>query len=150
MLNQIKLFFEQHLALPSLDKPIQEEIQLATTALFMEMMTMDDVCQDSERSTVASLVQKCFSLSAEQAEALITAAEEKRRHAVDYFEFTSLINKQCSLEEKIQFVQSLWQIAYADGVLDPYEEYLVRKLADLLYVPHTDFIMAKLRVKPNA
>ncbi len=149
MLNQIKLFFEQHLALPSLETPTEDHIQLATTALFMEMMTMDDVCQEEEHAAILSLVQKCFALSPEQAETLITAAEVKRKQAVDYFEFTSLINKQCSLEEKIQFVQSLWQIAYADGELNPHEEYLVRKIADLLYVPHSDFIKAKLRVKPN-
>lgn len=150
MLNQIKLFFEQHLALPSFETPTENHIQLATTALFMEMMTMDEVCQDEEHATILSLVQKCFSLSPEQAKELITAAEIKRKQAVDYFEFTSLINKQCTLEQKIQFVQALWQIAYADGELDAHEEYLVRKLADLLYVPHNDFIKAKLRVKPNS
>ena len=149
MLNQIKLFFEQHLALPSLESPTEDQIQLATTALFMEMMTMDDVCQDEEHTAILSLVQKCFAVSSEQAEKLMNAAEVKRKQAVDYFEFTSLINKQCRLEQKIQFVQSLWQIAYADGELDAHEEYLVRKLADLLYVPHSDFIKAKLRVIPN-
>lgn len=149
MLNQIKLFFEQHLALPVLETSTEEQIQMAIVALFMEMITMDDVCQDNEHAAILSLVKKCFSLSTEQAETLITTAEQKRKQAVDYYEFTSLINKQCALEEKIQFIQSLWQIAYSDGVLDPREEYLVRKLADLLYVPHTDFIMAKLRVNPN-
>lgn len=150
MFNQIKLFLEQHLALPSLQLPTEEQIQLAMVALFMEMMTMDDVCQATERNAILSLAQKCFGLTTEQAEALLTSAEQKRKQAVDYFEFTSLINKQCSLEQKIQFIQSLWKIAYADGVLDPQEEYLVRKLADLLYVPHSEFILAKLRVKPTA
>lgn len=150
MINQIKLFFEQHLEFPSTEAPTEENIQLATLALFMEMMVMDDVCQATELTAILSLAKKCFSLTTEQAEALITSAEEERKHAIDYYEFTSLINKQCSLDDKIQFIQSLWQIAYADGVLDPHEEYLVRKLADLLYVPHTDFIMAKLRVKPIA
>ena len=148
MLNQIKLFFEQHLALPSLQLPMEEQIQLAMVALFMEMMTMDDVCQATERKAVLSLARKCFTLTTAEAEALLTAAEQKRKQAVDYFEFTSLLNKQCSIEQKIQFIQALWQIAYADGDLDPQEEYLVRKLADLLYVPHAEFIMAKLRIKP--
>ena len=150
MLNQIKLFFEQHLALPSPELLSEDQIQLAMVALFMEMMTMDDVCQTTERSAILSLAQKCFGLTTEQAEALLTSAEQKRKQSVDYFEFTSLLNKQCSLEQKIQFIQSLWQIAYADGELDPQEEYLVRKLADLLYVPHSEFIKAKLRVKPTA
>lgn len=149
MLNQLKLFFEHHLALPSSDASAEESPQLAMVALFMDMMTMDDVCQDSERAAVVSLVKKCFSLSDEQAEALMYAAELKRQQAVDYYQFTSVINKRCSQEEKRQLIQSLWQIAYADGNLDPQEEYLVRKLADLLGVSHTDFILAKLRVNPN-
>ncbi|AMK77089.1 MULTISPECIES: TerB family tellurite resistance protein [Methylomonas] len=149
MLEQIKLFFEKHLALPSPDEPLEEQLKLATVALFMEMMTMDDVCQDNERTAIISLVKKCFAMSTEQAETLMFAAEQKRKQAVDYYAFTSLINKRCSLEEKIRFIQSLWQIAYADGELDPQEEYLVRKIADLLGVPHADFILAKLRVNPN-
>ena len=149
MLDQLKLFFERHLALPSSDLANKESLQLAVVALFMDMMTMDDVCQDSERAAVVSLVKKCFSLSTEQAVALMSAAELKRQQAVDYYQFTSVINKRCSQEEKIQFIQSLWQIAYADGALDLQEEYLVRKMADLLGVSHTDFILAKLRVNPN-
>lgn len=149
MLDQIKLFFEKHLALPLPEAAAEEQLQQALVVLFMEMMTMDDVCQDTERAAILSLVKKCFSLSTEQAETLMTTSEQKRQQAVDYYEFTSLINKRFSPEEKIQFIQSLWQIAYVDGELDPQEEYLVRKIADLLGVPHTDFIMTKLRVNPN-
>jgi uncharacterized tellurite resistance protein B-like protein len=150
MLNQIKLFFEQHLALPSPESSTEEQLQLASVALFMEMMSIDDICRANERALILSLVQKCFSLTAEQAEILIASAEGKRKQATDYYEFTSLINKNCSLEQKVQLIESLWRIAYVDGVLDPQEEYLVRKIADLLYVPHINFIMAKLRVNPNA
>jgi len=64
----------------------------------------------------------------------------------DYFQFTSLINKECSLEQKVRLIESLWKIAFIDGALDMNEEYLVRKIADLLHVPHIDFIMAKNRV----
>lgn len=149
MLDQIKLFFEKHLALPSPQASAEQPLQEALTALFAEMMTMDDVCQDVERTTILALVKKCFSLSTEQAEILMAAAEQRRRQAVDYYEFTSTINKRFSHEEKIEFIQSLWQIAFADGNVDPQEEYLVRKIADLLGVSHTDFILAKLRANPS-
>lgn len=75
-------------------------------------------------------------------------AEQQRKQATDYFQFTSLINKGYSLEQKIGLIESLWKIAFIDGVLDMNEEYLVRKIADLLYVPHTAFIMAKNRIAP--
>jgi len=148
MLEQIKLFFEKHLSLPP-PEAAEAKLQEALTALMTEMMTMDDVCQDVERTKILSLVQKCFSLSTEQAEALMAKAEHKRQQAVDYYEFTSTINQCLGPEEKIKFVKSLWQIAYADGTIDPQEEYLVRKIADLLGVSHTDFILAKLRANPD-
>lgn len=137
MLEQLKLFFDHHLALPSSDASTEESLQLAVVAPFVEMRTMDDICQDSERVAILSLLKKCFSLSTEQADALIEIAELKRQQAVDYYQFTSLINKRCSTDEKFQLIQALWQIAYADGNLDPQEEYLVRKMAKLLGVAQT-------------
>lgn len=149
MLNQIKLFFEQHLSLPSPDNlSVEEQLKLASVALFMEMLQMDDIEDQKEHALILSLVKKDFSLTTEQAETLIAAAEQQRKQATDYFEFTSLINKQCTLQQKIHFIESLWRIAYIDGVLDSHEEYLVRKIAGLLYVPHIEFIMAKNRVNP--
>ena len=58
-----------------------------------------------------------------------------------------LINRHFSQEEKNHIVELLWEVAYADGELDKYEEHLVRKLADLIYVPHRSFIRAKHRAK---
>lgn len=63
--------------------------------------------------------------------------------------FNSLINKEYSLDQKVRLIESLWRIAFIDGVLDMNEEYLVRKIADLLHVPHTAFILAKNRVAPR-
>lgn len=149
MFEQIKLFFEKHLALPSPQASDQQRLREALTALFLEMMSMDDVIQTVERTTILSLVRKCFSLSDEQAEALMATAERQRRQAVDYYQFTSTINAQFSPRDKIGLVRSLWQIAYADGKVDPQEEYMVRKVADLLGVAHNDFILAKLREYPE-
>ncbi len=107
---------------------------------------MDEEGETKERELISSLVQKSFSLTAEQAEALIASAEQQRKQANDYYQFTSLINKNCSLDQKTQLIESLWRIAFVDGKLGAQEECLVRKLADLLYVPHISFIMTKNRV----
>jgi uncharacterized tellurite resistance protein B-like protein len=149
MRNQIKLFFEQHLALLSPEETSAEKLQLATVVLFLEMMYMDDKVALKEQELIFSLIQKNFSLSAEQTTALIEFAEKQRKQATDYFQFTSLINKTYGLEQKVRLIESLWEIAFIDGVLDVDEEYLVRKIADLLYVPHTDFIMAKNRIRTD-
>ena len=75
-----------------------------------------------------------------------TAVKQEIKQATDYFQFTSLINKQCTVEQKTEFIKSLWKIAFVDNVVDPQEEYFVRKIASLLYVPHIGFIMATNRV----
>jgi len=149
MLNQIKLFFEQHLALSGPEDSLEEKLQVATVALFLEMMTMDDKVEPEEQEIILSLIHQNFSLTAEQTTSLLELAEQQRKQATDYFQFTSLINKEYSLEQKIRLIEALWKIAFIDGVLDMNEEYLVRKIADLLHVPHTDFIKAKIRVGPK-
>ncbi|MEC4749073.1 TerB family tellurite resistance protein [Methylomicrobium sp. Wu6] len=149
MLNIIKQFLDHHFAPLAPHLSSEEQLRVASVALFLEMIEMDDKGEAKERDLILSLVQKSFSLTAEQAEALIAMAEQDRKQATDYFQYTSLINKLCSLEQKIQLIESLWRIALVDGQLDPEEEYLVRKLAELLYVPHVDFIMTKIRVNHN-
>lgn len=146
MLNQVKLFFEQHLALLAPEDNSPATIQLAAAALFLEMMAIDDKIETKEQEEVLALIQQNFSLTLEQATSLMVLAEQQRQQATDYFQFTSLINKTYSPEQKIQLVEILWKIAFVDGVLDVQEEYLVRKIAELLYVPHSAFIMAKQRV----
>ena len=146
MLNQIKLFFEQHLALSAPSESPEEKLQLATVALFLEMMQMDDRVEVKEQNIILSLINQNFSITTEQSTLLLQLAEQQRTQATDYYQFTSLINKEYSQEQKVRLIESLWKIAFIDGILDIQEEYLVRKIADLLYVPHSAFIMAKNRV----
>jgi uncharacterized tellurite resistance protein B-like protein len=149
MLDQIKLFFEQHLALSGPEDSLEEKLQIATVALFLEMMYMDDKVEPEEQEIILSMIHQNFSLTDEQTTSLLELAEQQRKGATDYFQFTSLINKEFSQEQKVRLIESLWKIAFIDGVLDMNEEYLVRKIADLLYVPHTAFIKAKIRVGPE-
>ncbi|MFW5443612.1 MAG: TerB family tellurite resistance protein [Methylococcaceae bacterium] len=147
MLNQIKLFFDQHIALPSPDQLSEENIQLACAALFIEMMHIDDIVHADEHEMILNRMREIFSLSFDQANDLISIATQQRQQATDYYQFTSLINKAYTQEQKITLIKSLWQIAYADGELDMHEEHMVRKLADLLHVPHLQFIKTKNQVK---
>ena len=149
MINQIKLFFEQHLALSAPEDSSEEKLQIATVVLFLEMMYMDDKVEPEEQEIILSLIHQNFSLTTEQTTSLLELAEQQRKQATDYFQFTSLINKNYSLEQKVRLIESLWKIAFIDGKLDMDEEYLVRKIADLLHAPHTAFIMAKNRVGPE-
>jgi uncharacterized tellurite resistance protein B-like protein len=149
MLDQIKLFYKQHLVLSTQEDSSEARLQLATAVLFLEMMYISDNVESKEHEIILTLIHQNYSLTDEQTTALMALAEQQRKQAVDYFQFTSLINKEYSLEEKIHLIESLWKIAFVDGDLDMNEEYLVRKIADLLHVPHSAFIMAKIRIGPE-
>jgi len=148
MLQAIKQFFEQHIATTdSNTNTISKEhsLQLATAALLFEMMRMDDKINEQEKSLLKSLISQRFTLSNSETEQLIQLAEQEAMQAIDYHSFTSLINSHFSAEEKIDIVEHLWQVAYADSHIDKYEDHLVRKIAELIYVPHSAFIAAKHR-----
>ena len=152
MLDTIKRFFETHLD-PAAEEPRHQPEhaqRLAVAALLLEMSRMDEEVTEEERLAVEREVREQFGLSGDESEALLKMAEAEREEAVDYFQFTRLINDHYSAEEKERVVETLWRIAFADGRLDRYEEHLVRRLAELLYVPHSAFIAAKHRAAADS
>ncbi len=147
MLEALKRFFETRLFVPMASGDGGEQaLRLATAALLTEMARQDERITPEERQTIEASLVGQFGMTSAEAQELMTLAEGAAAAASGYFQFTSLINDRFSMEQKIQMVELLWRVAYADGRLDLYEEHMVRKVADLLYVPHADFIAAKLRV----
>jgi uncharacterized tellurite resistance protein B-like protein len=121
-------------------------LQLATAALLFEMVRADQQEHPRERRTLEAALSACFELSEDETRELAALADAEAADAVSLYQFTGLINQHFSARQKVQVVEMLWQVAYADGHLDPYEEALVRKIADLIHVPHRDFMQAKHRV----
>lgn len=148
MIDQFKSFFDRFLGSDD-GTAVSEEhrLQLATAALLIEMTRVDEHIKPEEQEVLAASIRRTFGLANEETAELIRLAEEEVHDATCYHAFTSLINNGFSGEQKIRVVEMLWEIAYADRELDMYEEHLVRKLAELLYVSHGDFIAAKLRIK---
>lgn len=146
MLDQIRDFFREHMLPSEAAVDTETELRRAAVALLLEMTHMDDEVGPAERDAVARLVRECFGVDAAAADELLACAEAERRDSTDYFQFTSLINNHFDGERKAKLVEALWRVAYADERLSKYEEFLVRKLSDLLYVPHAVFIAAKHRV----
>jgi uncharacterized tellurite resistance protein B-like protein len=99
---------------------------------------------------VLRAVREKFGLSAEEAETLIGLAETEAREATDYYQFTSLINRHFSQAQRQRVIELMWQVAYADAELSAHEQHVVRKIAGLLYVPHSAYIAAKLRARDAA
>ena len=125
----------------------QHALHVATAALLLEMMRMDSSVTAEETATVAKALQTQFGLAAAEVETLMALAAEEAQQATDYFQFTSLINKAFSAEQRIQVIEYLWQVAFADGHLDAHEQHFMSKIADLLYVPRSAYIAAKQRAR---
>jgi len=109
-------------------------LRLATAVLMIDVARADYVFDESEFDQVLKLVETHFGLTAEQAAELVVEASGKAEDLVDIHEFTKLLHDYLTDDEKAQIVSLLWQIAYADGRLDKYEDSLVLKISDLLYI----------------
>jgi uncharacterized tellurite resistance protein B-like protein len=84
-----------------------------------------------------------FELSSAEVEELLKDAEDNADQATSTFEFTRVVKEYFDDAQRVELLLALWRVAYADGVLDKYEEHFIRKVSDLLYVSHSDFIRAK-------
>ena len=128
------------------DKGTFHDIRIATCALLLEMANIDGEFSAAERKNILAILKKDYQLSDEYAEQLINASNDELHRSVDLWRFTNLINRNYSIAEKIRIIEMVWEIAYTDGKLDKYEDYLVHKLAKLLHLTHKQLIEAKLRV----
>ncbi|WP_062568360.1 MULTISPECIES: TerB family tellurite resistance protein [Pseudoalteromonas] len=142
MLNKIKQLFS---AMDDTQSNISEhDLKTAVAALLIEVMRADSELQDDEQQTLNDTLKKYFSLTDDEVQELIDSASKNLDEAIDYFQFSKQINAQCSAEQRIDIIELLWRLAYADGELDKHEEVVIRRVASLLYVTHEDFIAAKL------
>ena len=118
-------------------------LELACAALMFEVARADFSVETTEQDTVTSLLKEQFNLSADEVFTITEAAVEQADAATCLFEFTRTLNELASAEQKRDLLAMMWRVAMADDALSRYEEHVIRKVADLLYVPHGDFIAAK-------
>ena len=151
MIDLVKKFFDRRSEdLPTDNKRERpHDIRVATCALLLEMANIDDEFTDSERKDIILILKNNYNLPDEDVTALIEATEEELKESIDLWRFTTLINKNYSIEEKIQIIEMVWKIAYADGRLGKHEDYLVHKLTKLLRLTHKQLIDAKLKIIHN-
>lgn len=121
-------------------------VELATAALFSEIVSVDDNVTQSEREEYHKQLQNHVKLDSEAMALLEEQGRATSDNAVDLVQFTQVLNKHCDAQEKRDVIKSLWAIAFADDSLAPLEESTIRRVADLLYVPHSQFIKTKLEV----
>lgn len=152
MIDRLKKFFVGDTQEGAAEKRIlhDQDIHVATCALLLEMATIDGEFSEMERESIMAILKNRFNLTEEDALALMDAAREEITKSIDLWQFTNLINKNYTEEEKIRVIETIWKVVYADGILEKYEDYLIHQLGKLLRLTHSQLIEAKLKVKESA
>lgn len=149
MLNSITRFFDNHFKEKddNADGYDPQKLHLASAALLIELSKADQDIADTEIATLMTILRARFDLSQANLDELLDLAEQEAREATSLYQFTSLINEHFDYMEKVQLILNMWEVAYADSRIDRYEEHLIRKVADLLYISHVDFIRMKHKAR---
>ena len=119
----------------------------ACIALLLETSMADEILDESELMALKNTLQKDFQINENEIDELIDLAKENVEDSNSLYEFTRDINDNLDAAERVKLIESMWKIAYADGNIDKYEEHIIRKVSNLIYVAHSDFIKAKLSAK---
>lgn len=128
----------------------EAEVRLATAVLLVEVLRAEPTLDATERAAVVSALRMRFGLSDDEVAPLIELAQSTAQTAYDYQRFTSQLNERFTQQQKIQVVEAMWQVAYADAHLDANENHVISKVAGLLHVTHGEYIAAKMRAKAVA
>jgi uncharacterized tellurite resistance protein B-like protein len=122
---------------------LEHALRVATAVLLVEVTRADFSVELSERQRLRQLLEQQFELSVEELDALLEQAEADADRLVSLQHITRLINQHYDHTMKLRVIQMMWHMVYADGEKDHYEEHLIRQVADLLYISHSEFIQAR-------
>ncbi len=109
----------------------------------IEVSRSDDKFDDLEKDKILSILKSKYNLDETQLETIMKIANQKNEDMISLYEWTTIINSTYQYDERVKILRSLWEVAHADNVIDKYEDYTIRKIADLIYVKHSDFIKTK-------
>ncbi|TVS13476.1 MAG: TerB family tellurite resistance protein [Wenzhouxiangella sp.] len=144
-------WFEQLKGIVNRHEPAADEHALARAAavVLLEMAAADDHFDPSEQDIVHEAMAKAFDLDGRELDELIAEAKTLRQSAVSLHDYTRSLRTGLPRRSRDELIGWLWRVAFADGHLDRYEEQLLRRLADLLGVPHEEFIRQKHLAGPG-
>jgi len=142
MIQKLKQMWKKAAESPKEEQ--KHSVALAVAALMVEIMRMDGQLQDAERSEIIQRLESRFALTTAEIHGLIEQATQDVEEALDMHQFTSVVVKGFSTPERMNILVELWAVAMADGHVDPYEEQLIRRMADLMGLHHSQFIQAKI------
>ena len=128
------------------EESIDSSIQKSICSLMIEVAYADNQLEESELKAMAYSLSK-LDIEEEEIQEIVDATLAKSKESISFYEHTRILNDQLDYDQKKEVLNSAWAIAFADGEMDKYEEHLIRRIADLLYLNHKDFINAKLNQK---
>jgi uncharacterized tellurite resistance protein B-like protein len=141
MIEKIKTLFSKNVLEAEADSTSAD--QLATAALLIEVMVIDGNLDPDEIQSISATLARMLDLSAQQVDELIELSQAEVREATSLYQFTSEINKHFDHNKKLSLMTAMWQVAFADGHLDKHEENIIRRVADLLHIRHSEYIRCK-------
>jgi uncharacterized tellurite resistance protein B-like protein len=147
MLRTLKDLFDAVISPPAAAPDREHSLHLATAVLLVEVMRADDGLGEGERDAVLQALRQTFPLADDELDRLVELAHEHARSSSDFHQFTSVVNERLSTDEKVQVVEYMWRVAYADGHLGAHENHIMARIAGLLHVTHGEYIAAKMRAK---
>jgi uncharacterized tellurite resistance protein B-like protein len=150
VIESIKSFFEKNLTKKEEEEApssAMSRVDLTCAALLVEVMNSDHELDEREHQEFMAVLQQSYNIAEADLEELIQLAKDEAFEATSLYEFTKLINDSYDYEQKIELIENMWRIAFSDKRLDKYEDHLIRKVSELIYVSHSDFIKTKLKVR---
>ncbi len=150
MLSKIKLFFDNVLNGSESAVDTGDNTQLAAALLLVEVMNADHNVDEREKKAVQAGLKNIFDLSDEEVREIFEIAEDHAKDVVSLQKYTSILNSDLKPEEKLNLLEQIWRVVLSDDNVDKYEEHLVRQIAELLYIRHSDYILARERAKSDA
>jgi len=148
MITKIKAFFTRNI-IEADDSGLSGE-QLATAALLIEVMVIDGNLGEDELASISNTLAQMLELSTEQVDELILLSRDEVAEATSLYQFTREINAHFDQDKKIDLMTAMWRVAFADGHLDKHEEGIIRRVADLLHIRHSEYIKCKLTARDQA
>jgi uncharacterized tellurite resistance protein B-like protein len=127
--------------------PKQQDSNHVVAALLLEVARADDHIHTSEKALLENVLLALTKLPLADVKTMMEQAQKTVEDAESIHKFTQHINLHYSLENKLNLLLQLWQMAYADGEIDRYEEHIIRKISDLLHLRHSEYIQCKLNAK---
>ena len=145
MFSSITSIFKQLLEGQDLSKSSVTSPDIAIAALLCQVASADQQIDEDERQAKQSLLTHLLDIDKSDAEILLEKAEKRATESVSFYEFTTQL-RDMEQERRFELVKAMWEVANADGYIDPLEDAVIRQVAELLYVDHSEFIRAKLSV----